>query len=175
MGRKRPSDIAIAEEIEGVVARDLAAFGVRLREARLKAGLTQHQLGYKANASQAYIFELESGTQNLTFGSMAKLAHACGVAIRDLLPETNAEPPTTASMEMLCSLLKQVRDGLAEFRTQEVRRQAVQGTLIQKLRAFADMGESLEHFLHPAEVPPSTPDHPPARVRSKPAARKTGV
>ncbi len=166
MARKQPRDFEKEEEIEGIIARDLKAFGVRLREARLKAGMTQHQLATKAHASHAYIYELESGIQNLTFSSMAKLAYACGVAIRDLLPETDDAPATAASIEVLCSMLKQLGVSVAEFQQQDVRRQAVQGNLIERLRAFADMGASLERLLHPAENPlPAPIPSPTRRVR----------
>ena len=165
MARKKPGDIDREDEIDGKVAQALSAFGVRVREARLKAGMTQQQLALKSKAAHSYIYEIESGTQNLTLKGIAKIAYALGVEIRDLLPETQAEPPTTTSIELLTALLKQVRESLAEFQDHDVRRQAVQVNLLERLRVFADMGAALERLLAPPEQDP-TPTSRPARKQA---------
>ena len=41
----------------------LEAFGVRLRETRLKIGMTQEQLAEKVGTSQSYIYTAETGGQ----------------------------------------------------------------------------------------------------------------
>ena len=148
-----------------MVTRALKAFGVRVREARQKAGLTQHQLATQVRSSHTYMFELESGLQNVTVSSLAKIAYACGVEIRDLLPEPdNDAPPNATSIELLCSLLRHVQESLAGIQEQEARRQAIEATLAERLRGFSDMGPALEKLIHPAEDFPPAPVAPPPRV-----------
>jgi len=156
VARIRSDEIERDEEIEAAVAAALRGLGIRLREARTKAGMTQQQLATKAKLPHSYIYELETGTQNLTVKSLAKVAHAAGVGVRDLLPESDAEPPTVASIQLLCALLKQVSSQLAEFREQNGRQQAVQASLVERLQAFADMGAAIERLLPPSgeEAPP---------------------
>jgi transcriptional regulator with XRE-family HTH domain len=145
------------EETEAVTAAALSALGFRLREARMKAGMTQQQLATKAKLPHSYIYELETGTQNLTLKSLAKVANAAGVGVRDLLPESDAEPPTVASIQLLCALLKQAYTHLAEFNEQNRRMQEVQANLVERLQTFADMGAAIERLLPPSEEggPPS--------------------
>ena len=167
MAKKRLEDIEREDEIEAAASKALIAFGLRVKEARLKAGLTQQQLALKARAPHSYMYEVEIGAQNLTLKSIAKIARALDVDIRDLLPENRAEPPTTASIELLGALLKQLREAFAEFRKQDLQRQAVQANLVERMRVFADMGAALEHLRAPPEAEPAPTGRP---ARKKPPA-----
>ena len=62
----------------------------RLRELRLRAGLTQQQLAGKIGAPYRTIQKYESGElkiENMTLGKAAKIADALGVEIKALLRE----------------------------------------------------------------------------------------
>lgn len=47
-------------------------------EMRHKAKLTQKEFAKKMKVSQSVIARIEQGGQNLTIGTLVKLAHACG-------------------------------------------------------------------------------------------------
>jgi transcriptional regulator with XRE-family HTH domain len=81
---------AIAEDPEDIV-RIVAR---RLQEARIRAGLTQSQLGEKLGIRQSYIFELEVGDTNPTLKTLEKWATALGSDLRDLIPGAPGAPPS---------------------------------------------------------------------------------
>lgn len=58
--------------------------GERIRELRKSAGITQEQLGEKAELSYKFIGELERGQVNVSLDSIARIAEALGVKIGDL-------------------------------------------------------------------------------------------
>lgn len=60
-------------------------FGVRLREARRTAGMTQGQVAKAAFMSQVDISRIESGRRNLTIETMSRLAMVVGTTLDDLL------------------------------------------------------------------------------------------
>ena len=79
----------------------LQAIATRIREARLNAKLTPSELALKAAVKPSYIYELESGTKNPSARTLARMADAFGVDIRDLLPETRATSPSAMRLSML--------------------------------------------------------------------------
>jgi len=58
--------------------------GERIRELRKSAGITQEELGEKAELSYKFIGELERGQVNVSLDSIARIAEALGVKIGDL-------------------------------------------------------------------------------------------
>jgi transcriptional regulator with XRE-family HTH domain len=56
-------------------------FGLALRDARLRAGLTQTDVAKRARVSQTYVSQVELGEQNVTLASMARLARAVGLDV----------------------------------------------------------------------------------------------
>lgn len=65
---------------------DLAeAFGAVVRELRIKAGLTQEQLGFEAGVRRTFVSVLELGQQQPTLTTIFKLAPALGVSAADLI------------------------------------------------------------------------------------------
>lgn len=62
-----------------------ALFGANLRQARLKAKLTQADVEGLTGIRQHYISEIENGLQNLTLDTMTTLAQAIGTDVRALL------------------------------------------------------------------------------------------
>ena len=62
----------------------LVKFGQRVREERLKAGLSQEQLAADAGLHRTYIGMIERAEKNLTLGNIDKIAKALGLTIKDL-------------------------------------------------------------------------------------------
>lgn len=80
----------------------------KLQEARIRAGLTQVQLGEKAGLKQSYIFELEYGNTNITLRTLEKMATALDVDVRDLLPGSALAPPSAADIQNILQHLDQL-------------------------------------------------------------------
>ena len=84
-----------SKEDGGEVYREwMRLFGVRFREARLKAGLTQYavsqQLYGSTGGGQAYISKVELGQVNLTAKTMAQLADIIGCDLGSLIHPTHS-------------------------------------------------------------------------------------
>ena len=62
----------------------LVRFGKRVREERLKLGLSQEQLASEAGVHRTYIGMIERAEKNLTLENISKIANALGIRIRDL-------------------------------------------------------------------------------------------
>lgn len=58
--------------------------GMRIRELRKSAGLTQEKLGEKAEVNYKFIGELERGQVNVSLDSLVRIAEALGVKLGDL-------------------------------------------------------------------------------------------
>ena len=114
--------------------------GVRVKEARLKARLTQAELASRANTTQSYIFEMESGGSNVTLKTLTKLAEVLQLSARDLLPESPTAPLTTASLERLYGLLERAAAMLAERQSQEA-------ALLAELHDLAELRFSIEQVI----------------------------
>jgi transcriptional regulator with XRE-family HTH domain len=56
--------------------------GQLVREARLRAGLTQRQLAGATGLSQATVARIESGVIGASFAQVGRLIDACGLEIR---------------------------------------------------------------------------------------------
>lgn len=59
--------------------------GSRIREIRKEKGLTQAQLAEKSGLCRPYIVDLEAGRRNHTTKTLAAIAEACGVSVKDLV------------------------------------------------------------------------------------------
>ena len=76
--RRRDSDRAVERQ---------RALGERVRELRLAAGLSQEELGYRANIHRAYVGTVENGMYSVTLDTVYRIADALGVPVRDLFPD----------------------------------------------------------------------------------------
>ena len=56
-------------------------FGLALRDARLRAGLTQKDVAERGRVSQTYVCRLELGSQKLTVERMSLLAGIVGLNV----------------------------------------------------------------------------------------------
>ena len=70
-------------------------FGLALREARLRAGLTQTEVAKRARVTQTYVSQVELGEQNVTLASMARLARAVGLDVSLAITGDDPTPPAT--------------------------------------------------------------------------------
>lgn len=55
---------------------ELLNIGIKMRQIRLKAGLTQKQMANKIGVSQQVIAQLENGSSNPTIKTLSKVAEA---------------------------------------------------------------------------------------------------
>ncbi len=67
---------------------DYFALGKRIREERLKLGLTQEKLSEDIDVSSAYIGQIERGERSVTLTTLVKLANRLGVTIDYLLTDS---------------------------------------------------------------------------------------
>lgn len=68
----------------------LAAFGLRLKELRLKRGFSQEELGSLADLDRTYISGIERGTRNVGLINVFRIAKALNVSPAELFSETKA-------------------------------------------------------------------------------------
>jgi transcriptional regulator with XRE-family HTH domain len=69
--------------------RILKLFGQRVREERLKQGLSQEALAEKAGVHRTYVGMIERAEKNITLLNIEKIAKALDVEIGTLLKGTN--------------------------------------------------------------------------------------
>jgi transcriptional regulator with XRE-family HTH domain len=61
--------------------------GQKIRAFRKKAGLSQEKLAEKSDLSYKYLGEVERGSVNVSLDSLARIAKALKVRLRDLVSE----------------------------------------------------------------------------------------
>jgi len=60
------------------------ALGRALRELRKQAGLTQKELGSRANANDTYISQVETGLRDIRWSTVTRLLIALDLTVADL-------------------------------------------------------------------------------------------
>lgn len=60
------------------------SLGARLRSFRIKAGISQEELGFKAKLHRTYIGSIERGEQNVSVDNISRLAKALKISIKEL-------------------------------------------------------------------------------------------
>lgn len=63
----------------------LKQFGKRVREERLKKGISQERLGQLAKVHRTYIGMIERAEKNITLTNMEKIARALGLKTNNLV------------------------------------------------------------------------------------------
>lgn len=61
--------------------------GKRVRELRISAGLSQEELGFRADMKRSYVSDLERGTRSPSVRALGRLATALGVHPSALLED----------------------------------------------------------------------------------------
>jgi transcriptional regulator with XRE-family HTH domain len=74
------------------LASVLVRFGQRLRQARLKAGVSQEKLADLAGLHRTYVSSVERGLRNISLENIDRLATALGVEMADLMPKRTDGP-----------------------------------------------------------------------------------
>jgi len=64
----------------------MTRFGMRLREVREKAGISQEKLAELAGLHRTYVSTVERGKRNISIVNIERLAVALGVTMKDLMP-----------------------------------------------------------------------------------------
>lgn len=64
-----------------------AELGAKVRAHRLRMGITQEELAWRADMHRTYIADIECGGRNVTLRSVANLARALEVSVADLVAE----------------------------------------------------------------------------------------
>lgn len=59
-------------------------FGLRIKELRLKAHISQEELSFRCGLSKNYISDVERGTRNISLKAISKFAYGLHVEIKDL-------------------------------------------------------------------------------------------
>jgi transcriptional regulator with XRE-family HTH domain len=70
-------------------------FGLALRDARLRASLSQRDVAKRARVRRTYISRVELGEQNLTLATMVRLARAVGLGVSLAITDDDPTPPAT--------------------------------------------------------------------------------
>ena len=65
---------------------DLAQIlGVNVREARIRLGISQEELAFRASMKRSYVSDMERGTRNPSIKAIGRIAAALGVEPASLL------------------------------------------------------------------------------------------
>lgn len=67
---------------------DYIRLGQRIREERLKLGLTQARLAEDADISEAYMGQIERGERNLALDTLIRLSNRLGASVDYLLKDS---------------------------------------------------------------------------------------
>ena len=63
----------------------LTQFGKKVREERMRKGISQERLGELAKVHRTYIGMIERAEKNITLTNMEKIARALGKKVNDLI------------------------------------------------------------------------------------------
>lgn len=85
--------------------------GKRLRNIRMRRGLSQEALAHRASIHPTYIGQLERGEKNATLETINKIARALDIELIDLFNFTSTkEQNQNEQMELLQNKLKEVSE-----------------------------------------------------------------
>ena len=59
-------------------------FGHRIKELRVKQGISQEELAFRCGLSKKYISDVERGTRNISLKSIEKISKGFSVNIKEL-------------------------------------------------------------------------------------------
>ena len=117
--------------------RNLSAeIGVKVREFRVKAGLSGVKLAEAAGVSQPFLSQLESGQSSVAIATLYRIAHALGVQPSDLLPA-----PEPAEIEVVRSAETQRLPLSEDIRTANARTIFRSGRKISELYDYEIFAE----------------------------------
>ena len=59
-------------------------FGLRIKELRVRAHISQEELSFRSGLSKNYISDVERGTRNISLRSIEKIADGFAISIKEL-------------------------------------------------------------------------------------------
>lgn len=89
--------------MESIPRTPSRALGVRVRELRLEAGLSQHDLAQLAALHPSNIGRIERGAVNPSLETLAHLARGLDCSVSDLTAYVRAPAPTLGSARLAAS------------------------------------------------------------------------
>jgi len=73
----------------GILVPDIRGdVAARVRAERARKGISQEELAHRSGLSRMHIGSIERGTTACSINTLAQIAVALGVPVRELLPET---------------------------------------------------------------------------------------
>ncbi len=69
----------------------LTALGRLIKQRRIKLGISQEQLGFRANLDRTYISGLERGVRNPSLTALVSLAAGMGISVSEFIDNLEAE------------------------------------------------------------------------------------
>jgi transcriptional regulator with XRE-family HTH domain len=94
------------------------AYGQRLKEARVAAGLSQAELGRAVDLTRSSITNIEAGRQGTGAEMIVRLATVLAVSVQWLLTGSTAlGKPLVSHRRLLSATAANLRDALAEIET----------------------------------------------------------
>jgi len=131
MARIKPSEMSAEWE------KYLLELGERIRLFRALKQMTQKDLGAATGTSAPYIYQVETGKQNVSLELMWRIAQGLGLDLELLLSGGNIwEEPTEKSVQQLKDAVDKVKEELAELKRRE-------DELLGKVERLAASSESL--------------------------------
>lgn len=92
-----PKDVPKAPNVPPLGQADLqTALGAAIKAQRLKLGVTQEELAWRADLHRTYLADIERGGRNLTLRSITNLARALEVSVEKLLEQSTGGKPAGA-------------------------------------------------------------------------------
>lgn len=92
LDRSRPSRkvLTVSDEVAGAHMDNL---GARLKDARLKAGMTLRELARQAEVSPSFVSQIENGKAQPSVASLYNLSRLLGISVDDLFDNVDAPQP----------------------------------------------------------------------------------
>lgn len=97
----------------------MSSIGIRIKEARKLANLTQQELAQKTNLSRSYIGDIEKDRYNPSLSTLKLIAKATGQPLESFV-STNSLPPSTQSKGVRIPVLGRVVAGIPIDAIEEV-------------------------------------------------------
>jgi len=126
--------------------RYLLELGERIRRYRAFKNITQKDLGYITGTSAPYVYQVETGKQNITLELIWRIARGLDLSLEVLFADGEIwEEPTDKSVRQLNDAVRELKEELAKLRQPEEAllekvERIVAGSerLIEKFRAGAE-------------------------------------
>ncbi|MFH1619768.1 MAG: helix-turn-helix domain-containing protein [bacterium] len=110
--------------------------GGKIRQFRMRAGLTIEELAFRAGVHHNYLGDLERGNRNPSLANLEKIARGLKVSLRELfpkIPEKAARGESESIYESMRPLIKYLRDNSPEDRDHVI---AVAESVARRLRKY---------------------------------------